>query len=132
MIGTSGPSISTSDVIDTKPAKSRKNVFGGRAKNARFIAKDRCKLGGGHGAVISADFALAASRIGAVKEKTMPSTGISRIESEVNRQTGVNSDTTDTGNLFTQRGLLRGSHTLVSVFFVRLNAARDLAAQSPE
>ena len=58
MIGTSGPSISISDIVDVEPAQRRQQMLGGRAERPLGIAQHGGKFGGGDGAHVGANFAL--------------------------------------------------------------------------
>ena len=58
MIGTSGPSISTSGVVDAEAAQRRENMFGGGDQRPGFVAQHGGEFGRGDGAHIGGDFAI--------------------------------------------------------------------------
>ncbi len=75
-------------IVDAEPAQGGENMFGGRAKDARFVAQNGGEFRRSHSTVISADFALPTVRIGPRKHDA--GVGIGGIESKVNGQPGMN------------------------------------------
>ncbi len=97
MIGTSGPSISTIDVVDVEPAQRRQQMLGGRAERALGVAQHGGEFGGGDGAHVGADFALDRA-VGGDAAEDDACVVIGGIQRQRDGQAGMDADAGD-GNL---------------------------------